>query len=64
MKQTEGPLSEGYVRIMPKKLRDFHFLECIFAVDVLYARFVYRRFNLGCHLRKLLGLGFGLGGFG
>lgn len=39
MKQTEGPLSEGCVHIMHKKLRNFHFFERIFTIHVLNVRF-------------------------
>jgi hypothetical protein len=38
MKQTEGPLSEGCVHIMHKKLRNFHFFERIFTIHVLNVR--------------------------
>lgn len=39
MKQTEGPLSEGCVHIMHKKLRNFYFFERIFSKNVLNLRF-------------------------
>ena len=38
MKQTEGPLSEGCVHIMHKNLRNFHFFERIFSINVLNLR--------------------------
>ena len=38
MKQTVGPLSEGCVHIMHKKLRNFHFFERIFSINVLNLR--------------------------
>lgn len=38
MKQTDGPLSGGYVHIMHKNLRNFHFFERIFTVDILNLR--------------------------
>ena len=40
MKQTDGPLSEGYVHIMHKKLRNFHFFERIFTIDVMNVRII------------------------
>jgi len=39
MKQTEGPLSEGCVHIMHKKLRNLHFFERVFSKNVLNVRF-------------------------
>ena len=38
MKQTDGPLSGGCVHIMHKNLRNFHFFERIFTVDILNVR--------------------------
>ena len=38
MKQTDRPLSEGCVHIMHKKLRNFHFFERVFAINVLNVR--------------------------
>ena len=38
MKQTDGPLSGGCVHIMHKNLRNFHFFERIFSINVLNLR--------------------------
>jgi len=45
MKQTDRPLSEGCVHIMHKKLRNFHFFERIFSINVLDVRAGTGRFG-------------------